>query len=147
MKTEFTTILKGKLEGPTGIEVSETAIQELNAGKKPGVIVTVNGYTYLSTVAVMKGNYMIAFSSAHRKNSGIKAGDSLQVTLELETTPRIVETPELLAATLKKNQLVETFEKLAPSKRKEFARQVNDAKTDDTKIRRIAKIIDILGAM
>jgi len=144
MKTHFSTTLAGKKEGPTGIVVPESAIQELNAGKKPGVKVTVNGYEYLSTVAVMKGKYMISFSSAHRTASSIQAGDTIDVTLELELSPRLVEIPPALLTALQKSKLLKTFEGLAPSKRKEFARQVNEAKSEETRMRRIEKIIGLL---
>lgn len=127
----------------TGIEVPPEIIAELGSSKKPPVVVTVNGYTYPNTVAVMDGRYMISFSKAHRDASGIKGGDPIEVTLELDETPRTVEVPaDLIAALSAKAGAVAAFEKQAFSKRKEFVRQVEDAKTQETRERRIAGIVD-----
>jgi hypothetical protein len=142
MKTSFKTTLAGNPEGPTGIEVPPASIAALGTSKKPAVNVTVNGYVYQSTVAVMGGKFMIPFSSAHRTASGIKAGDKIAVTLELDTAPRTVEIPpDLLAALSKKASLKAAFDALAPSKRKEYVRQVVEAKAQETRERRIAKIV------
>jgi uncharacterized protein YdeI (YjbR/CyaY-like superfamily) len=84
-------------------------------------------------------------SKAHRAASGLKGGDAVEVTLELETTPRTVEVPADLARALAKAKLSKVFEGQAPSKRKEFVRQVEEAKTAETRERRIAKIIAQLG--
>ena len=84
---------------------------------------------------------MIPLSAAHRTSSGLKGGDPITVTLELDTASRDVELPKELAAALEKAKLMPAFEKSAPSKRKEFVRQVTDAKTEETRERRIEKIV------
>ncbi len=146
-KTSFKTNVAGKEGSPTGIEVPAANIAELGTSKKPAVKVNVNGYSYQSTVAVMGGKFMIPLSAAHRAASGLKAGDKIAVTLELETEPRMVEIPEdLLAALSKRASLKAAFDKLAPSKRKECVRQVVEAKAQETRERRIAKIIADLSA-
>lgn len=126
----------------TGIEVPPEIIESLGAGKKPPVKVTLEGgYTYRSTVAVMGGAFMISFSSDHRKASGIKGGDTLEVDLELDTEPRIVEVPADLAAALAAIPGArEKFDALATSSRKEFVRQVEEAKSQETRDRRVATI-------
>jgi hypothetical protein len=144
MKTSFKTNIK-QSGNNTGIEVPAANIAELGSSKKPGVKVTVSGYSYASTVAVMGGKFMIPLSKAHRAASGLKGGDAVEVTLELETTPRTVEVPADLARALAKAKLSKVFEGQAPSKRKEFVRQVEEAKTAETRERRIAKIIAQLG--
>jgi hypothetical protein len=146
MATTFNTTLKGEKTGPTGIEAPAAQIEALGGGKKPAVKVTVSGYSYRSTVAVMGGKYMIPFSAEHRKASGINAGDKISVTLELDTEARVYDVPEALAAALKRAGLRAKFDAAAPSKRKEFVRQVNEAKAEDTRDRRIAKIIETLSA-
>lgn len=140
MKTTFTTTIKA-VGNNTGIEVPAKNIAELGESKKPAVKVNVGNYSYPSTVAVMGGKFMIPLSKAHREAAGLKAGDKVTVTLELETTPRTVDVPDDLAKALTKAKLKEAFEKLAPSKRKEFVRQVVEAKAQETRERRIEKII------
>jgi hypothetical protein len=120
-------------------------ITELGESKKPAVKVLIGNYSYPSTVAVMGGKFMIPLSKAHRGASGLKANDKVTVTLELGTTPRTVDTPIDLVAALNKANVKKTFDQLAPSKRKEFVRQVEDAKTQETRSRRIEKIIMSLG--
>ncbi|MBS1702273.1 MAG: DUF1905 domain-containing protein [Armatimonadetes bacterium] len=142
----FKTTLAGTADGPTGIVVPPEIIDALGQGKKPAVALTVNGYAYRTTVGVMGGTFMIPFSSDHRAKSGLKAGDAIEVVIEFDDKPREVEVPDSLADALAANGLREKFDKLAPSKRKEFVRQVNDAKAEDTRQRRIDKIVaDLQG--
>jgi hypothetical protein len=143
MKTTFNNKLLG-MGNNTGIEVPASNIAELGSSKKPAVKINVNGYKYSSTVAVMGGKHLIAFSAAHRKASGLNAGDDITVTLELETEPRGIEMPDDLGQALDKAGTRAAFDKLAPSKRKEFVRQIIDAKTEETRVRRLAKILESL---
>jgi hypothetical protein len=76
-----------------------------------------------------------------REASGAKAGDTLNVTLELDDGYRQVDVPPALYEALKTSHLEKTFHDLIYSKRKEYARQVAEAKADDTRTRRIEKII------
>ncbi|MGL4612036.1 MAG: YdeI/OmpD-associated family protein [Trueperaceae bacterium] len=140
MTTTFTTNIKA-IGNNTGIEVPAKNITELGESKKPAVKVNVSNYSYQSTVAVMGGKFMIALSKAHREAAGLKAGDKVTVTLELETTPRTVDVPDELAKALSKAGVRKTFDALAPSKRKEFVRQVIEAKAPETRERRIEKIV------
>lgn len=145
MKETFTTIIK--IDGNnTGIEVPPEIIAKLGSSKKPPVIVTVAGYTYRNTVAVMDGLFMISLSKANREAAGVKGGDQVEVTLELDEQPRTVEVPtDLIAALSAKAGAKAAFDKLAFSKRKEFVRQVEEAKTQETRDRRIAGIVAKLG--
>ena len=140
MKTTFTTNITA-VGNNTGIEVPAKNMAELGENKKPAVKVNVSGYSYPSTVAVMGGKFMIALSKAHREAAGLHAGDKVEVTLELETTPRTVQVPNDLAKALTQAGAKKTFDALAFSKRKEFVRQVEDAKTQETRERRIEKTI------
>lgn len=142
MKTTFLTTLQ-QAEGmnATGIQVPDEAVAALGKGKRPPVIVTVNGYTYRSTVASMGGVFMIGFAAEHRQASGIQAGDTIEVTLELDEAPRTVELPADLAAALESAGVRAAFDGSAPSKRKEFVRQVEEAKSEETRQRRIAKVV------
>ena len=65
----------------TGIQVPEEVVEALGAGRRPAVKVTVNGYTYRSTVAVMGGACMISLSAEHRA----AGGEEVEVNLELDT--------------------------------------------------------------
>ena len=117
----------------------------LGAGKKPAVRVTVNGYAYRSTVATIDGKSMVGFSAAHRAASGLAGGDEVEVVIELDAAPRVVEVPPDLQAALDAEPLArETFERLSNSMKGYHVTQVLDAKTDETRQRRIAKSISVL---
>jgi Bacteriocin-protection, YdeI or OmpD-Associated/Domain of unknown function (DUF1905) len=142
MRFETTMTLVGN---NTGIEVPPEVIEALGAGKKPPVKVTVNGYEYRNTVAVMGGKYMISFSSDKRAATGIEGGDPIVVDLELDTAPRTVEVPDDLAAALDATPGArEAFDRLAPSHKKAHVTAVESAKAPETRQRRIAKAIESL---
>lgn len=130
----------------TGIPVPPEVLEALDAGKRPAVKVTIKGYSYRSTVGAMDGQSLIPFSAAHREASGLKGGDKVEVTLELDTAPRTVEVPKDLAAALKKAGVQAAYDASAPSAKKEFVRQVESAKAADTRQRRIDKIVETLKA-
>ncbi|MFC8700237.1 YdeI/OmpD-associated family protein [Streptomyces parvus] len=126
----------------TGIEVPESVVEALGAGKRPPVNVTVNGYVYRSTIAPMGGQYLIPFSSDKRKATGIGGGDAIEVELTLDTAPRTVEPPEDLAAALAATPgAAEAFAALAPSRQKAYVTSVEGAKAQETRERRIAKAV------
>ncbi len=144
MGTTFDTVILG-FGNNTGIEAPATNLAELGAGKRPPVVVTVGEYSYRSTVGVMGGRTLIPLSKAHRDASGLKAGDAVTVTLTLDDGPRPVDVPRELRAALDAARLSEKFEALSYSKRKEFVRQVSDAKGEDTRARRVEKVLAALS--
>jgi hypothetical protein len=130
----------------TGIPVPEEVIEQLGSGKRPLVRVTLNDYTYRSAVASMDGKYLVSLSKANREAAGVKGGDATDVTIELDLEPRTVEVPPDLKSALTDAGVLEAFEKAAPSMKKEYVRQVEEAKAQATRERRIAKIVDKLSA-
>ena len=140
----YDTVILG-LGNNTGIEVPDEVIAQLGSGKRPPVRITVQGYRYQSTVAVMNGQSLISLSKAHREAAGLAAGDPVTVTLELDDAPRTVDVPTELAAALQAAGLTEKFAGLSFTRRKEYARSVAEAKAEATRDRRIAKVIDELG--
>ena len=147
MAERFTTTLQ-QAEGlnATGIQVPSEIIAALGTQKRPKVKLSLNDYTYRTTVAPFGDVFMIPVSQEHRAAAGLKPGDEVEVTIELDLEPRTVEVPEDLAAALSaKAGATEAFEGLAYSKRKEFVRQVNEAKAQETRTRRIANIVAQVG--
>jgi hypothetical protein len=145
--TFTTTLLKDESLNATGIEVPAEVVAALGKGKKPPVVVTVNGFTYRSTVAVMGSAFMLPLSQERRSAAGVEAGDEIEVTLELDTEPRTVEVPDDLAAALaEKPGARAAFDALSYSARKEYVRQVESAKAAETRSRRIASIVEKTGS-
>ncbi len=130
----------------TGIDMPEAIVEKLGAGKRPKVCVTLNGYTYRSAVFFMGGKFMLPLAQQHRDAAGVKGGDKVEVTLELDTAPREVEVPNDLAAALKKAGLTKDFAALAFTHRKEHVRAVEEAKARETRLRRIEKTVAMVRA-
>lgn len=129
----------------TGIQVPEDVVEALGSGKRPAVTVTVNGYTYRSTVAVMGGEYLLSVSAEHRAGAGVAGGDEVDVEVELDTAPREVTVPaDLTVALDAEPEARRTFDGLSYSKKSWHVLQVEGSKTDETRQRRIAKSVDIL---
>jgi hypothetical protein len=147
MKTSFsTTVVKDSEVNATGIQIPAECIAALGAGKKPKVIVSLKDFTYRTTVAVMGGEFWVPLSQERREAAGVQAGETLEITLELDTEPRTVEVPEDLAAALAQaGGAAAAFDALSYSARKEHVRQVESAKAQETRSRRIAGIIEKLG--
>ena len=89
---------------------------------------------------------MISFNPEHRKAAGVQGGEEANVTLELDLEPRTVEIPTDLKDALIKANALDAFEKSAPSMKKEYVRQVQEAKAQETRERRITKIAEKLSA-
>jgi len=141
-----TTLLQAKGMNATGIEIPAGIVEGFGQGKRPKVILTVKGHTYRSTVAVMGGMYMIGVPAEHREAAGVKAGEKIEVRLELDTAPRIIEVPKDLAAALKKAKITGAFDKLSYTHRKEHVRAINEAKAPETRQRRVDRCVEMLKA-
>jgi hypothetical protein len=129
----------------TGIVIPADVLEALGAGKKPPVKMSVNGYSYRSTVATVNGRPMVGFSAAHREASGLKGGDDVDVDIELDAAPRVIELPPDFAAALAAEPRAQaTFDKLSNSVKGYHVSQVVGAKTDETRQRRIEKSIAVL---
>jgi hypothetical protein len=115
---------------------------ELGAGKKPAVLVTVNGHTYRSTVATMGGRFLLPVSAEHRTAAGVAAGDPVEVDVELDVEPRTVEVPADLAAALDVDPEVRRrFDALSYSLQRRHVLAVDGARTDATRERRVAGVL------
>ena len=126
----------------TGIEVPAEIVAAIDAGKRPPVIVNVNGYEYRSTVAPMGGKYLLPFSAERRGESGIHGGDPIDVELTLDTSPRTVEVPDDLQSAINSSATAAAaWEKLSYTHRKENVRSVLDAKKAETRKRRVAAVV------
>jgi hypothetical protein len=131
----------------TGIVVPESVIERLGAGKRPPVVVNVNGYEYRSTVAVMGGEYLIGFSAAHRAATGLQGGDPIRVSLEIAADPRAVDMPADFSAALDAHESARRFfDGLPNSLQRYHVDNINAAKTPETRQRRIDKAVTLFRA-
>ncbi len=143
MKFEASIDLNGKTA--TGIEVPPDVVTALGSSKKPAVNVTINGYTYRSTVATMGGRFLIPVSADVRKNARVAAGERVEVELQLDNTPREVIVPDDLQVALDADDEAKRFfEGLSYSNRRRVVMPIEEAKTAETRQRRIEKSVEKL---
>lgn len=143
MRFQSTIELGGKTA--TGLEVPPQIVADLGGRKRPAVRVTINGYTYRSTVASMGGRFMLPLSAEHREGAGVAAGDQVDVDLELDSDPRTVDVPDdLQAALAAPPEARRSFDELSYSEQRRHVVSVMEAKTPETRARRIGKVVDSL---
>jgi antitoxin component of MazEF toxin-antitoxin module len=111
------------------------------------VVATVNGYTWRTSVARMGDEFLLGLPKAVRQEAGVKAGDEVDVAIQLDAAPREVEVPEALAAALAADpQAKASFEHMAFTHRKEYARWVAEAKQEETRQRRVQRALEMIRA-
>jgi hypothetical protein len=143
----FHTIIELGGKTATGMRVPDEVVEALGAGKRPAVAVTINGYTYRSTIAPMGGVFMIPVSAAVREAAGVAAGDEVAVDLELDTAPREIEIPPDFQAALDADpEAKSVFERLSYSNKRQHTLSIEGAKSAETRQRRIEKAIGTLRA-
>jgi uncharacterized protein DUF1905/bacteriocin resistance YdeI/OmpD-like protein len=142
---KFRTTVEQAGKTATGIQIPDEVVESLGAGKRPPVRVTINGYTYRSTVASMGGRFMVGVNAQNREAASVAGGDTVDVDIELDTAPREVTLPPDFAKALKKDaRAKETFEGLSNSNKGWHVQSIEGAKTDETRQRRIAKSVAAL---
>ncbi|MGY1740957.1 MULTISPECIES: YdeI/OmpD-associated family protein [unclassified Blastococcus] len=126
----------------TGIEVPDELVAELGAGRRPPVLVDLDGHEYRTTVGVMGGVCMVSVSAAVRAATGLGAGDPVRVTLTVADTPREVVVPDDLAAALAADETAGAFfATLSNSLQRHHCDNVTGARTPETRQRRVEKAV------
>lgn len=145
MSVTYETVVIGE-GNHASLLIPEWVLEKLQTNKRAPLRVTINGHTYQSTAVGVAGECRVVFPSAERLAAKAVAGETVQVTLELDSGYRSVDMHPELDVALASADLVDVFANLSYSKRKEYARQVNEAKAEDTRKRRIEKVIEGLAA-
>jgi hypothetical protein len=135
--------------GPAAaVVLDDTQVAAVGEGaKRFPVVATVNGYTWRTSVARMGGESLVGLNRQVRETAGVAAGDTVDVVLVLDREPREVDVPDDLAAALAADaQAKATFDAMAFTHRKEYARWIAEAKRDDTRQRRLSQAIEMIRA-
>jgi len=126
----------------TGVEVPDEVMQALGPKGRPPVTITINGHTWRSRVAAMRGQHLIGISAANRAAAGIKEGDIIEIDVEIDAAPREVAEPADLAAALDDcPQARASFDRLPFGLRQKHVRTIEEARSTDVRERRIGKLI------
>jgi hypothetical protein len=138
----------GRLESDQGacfIRVPPEALAALGPAKRVPVKVTLNGYTYRTTIAVYGGKSYLGVRREVREAAGVAAGDLLTVGLEYDAEPRMVDLPDALRAALEADPAgAAAFEKLSYTRKRELVQWVTGAKRAETQRRRMEEAMAIL---
>ena len=142
---EFPAVLQLHGKTATGIAVPAQVVESLGTSKRPAVRVTINNYTYRTTVAARGDAFLVPVSAEHRTAAGISAGDKLDVDIQLDDQPREVVIPADLAKALKPDATAKHFfDGLSYSHRRSYVMWIEDAKKAETRERRVAKALEML---
>ncbi|MCW6008882.1 YdeI/OmpD-associated family protein [Micromonospora sp. CPCC 205371] len=128
-----------------GLEVPPDVVQALGGGARPPVTITVNGHSWKSRIAIMRGRHLLGLSNANRRAAGVAIGDEVEVELELDTEPRVVVEPADFARALDADPVARAaYDNLAYTQKREHVRAIESAKKPETRRRRIEKAIATL---
>ena len=130
-----------------GLEVPAEVVEELGGGARPRVTITINGHSWQSRLAIMRGRHLLGLSNANRRAADVATGDEVEVELELDTEPRVVVEPPDFVRALDDDPVARAaYDGLSDSRRREHVRAIESAKRPETRRRRIEKAIATLRA-
>lgn len=134
--------------GPAAaVILTDEQVASLGGAKTPQVTYVVHGQSVEGRVGRMGGENLLGMNKAVRAQLGVQAGDEIDIEISLDAAPRSYEAPPALASALDAEPKAKAaWAKLAPSRQKEFARSVSEAKQESTRGRRVAKVIETLTA-
>jgi len=142
---QFRAVIEQSGKTATGITVPDEIVAALGGGKKPAVTLTLKGYTYRTSIATVGGSSMVGVSADVRAAAGVQGGDEVDVDIALDNAPREVVVPADFAAALSGEPAAQaTFDRISYSEKRWFVLGIEDAKTPETRERRIVKAIERL---
>jgi len=143
-KTFTTEVLQQEGSTATGIEVPFDPKEAFGKVRAP-VRVTIGSHTFRTTVFRMSGLTFFPLNKQNRTAAGVSAGERVEISMELDTTPRTVTPPPELKAALKADsELAKAWDELSYTAQRENAEAIEGAKRPETKARRLAKTLDLL---
>ena len=106
------------------------------------VKVSLNGYSYRSTIASMGEGPCLPLRRSHREAAGLQGTETLRVTLELDEEKREVEAPADLVKALKAAPPCwDRWRKLSYTHQREHVDAILEAKRPETRLRRIERAV------
>lgn len=108
---------------------------------------TINDHFFQQTLVPVKGEgYRLYVNGPMMKGADVVLGDTASFIIEQDTLERNknVPMPRQLKKELEKNKLLPVFEQLAPYRKKEICRYLNNLKTEDSLTKNIDKIVRVL---
>lgn len=113
-------------------------------GRVP-VVLSIDGKRFRRSLSRYAGEYMMVFNAELRDATGYRAGDTIQITIERDIDPRVVELPNDVSDALDAAGLRDAWNAWSYSHQKEDMAWIDDAKRPETRQKRIAKLIEVLS--
>ncbi|MFD7559432.1 MULTISPECIES: YdeI/OmpD-associated family protein [unclassified Streptomyces] len=128
-----------------GLEVPPEVVAALGEGSRPPVTITIEGHSWRSRIALLRGRHLIGLSHANREAAGVEIGEEVEVEVELDTEPRVVVEPADFARALDEDPAARAaYDGLTYSRKREHVRAIESAKKPETRQRRIEKAVAAL---
>ena len=128
-----------------GLEVPPEVVEALGGGKRPAVTITINGHSWKSRMAIMRGRYLLGLSNANRQAAGVATGDQVEVEVEIDAEPRVVAEPADFARALDADPVARAaYDRLSYGHKREHVLAIESAKKPETRRRRIDKALAML---
>jgi hypothetical protein len=142
---KFRTVLVQQGKSATGIEVPDDVIAALDAGSRFPVKVTIGQYSYRGTLTPYRGKNLISLSAENRAGAGVEGGQEIDVDVEVDTEPRVVEVPAELRTVIDADPAASAFfETLSFTNQRAYVTWVESAKQEATRNARLAKVVEYL---
>ncbi|MBU0508564.1 YdeI/OmpD-associated family protein [bacterium] len=145
-KQQFTAKLVSSGPGGVYIEIPFDVEKEYGARGRVPVKATFDGEPYRGSIFPYGGVHLLLVLKAIRQKLDKDVGDSVRVTLELDTQTREVKLPDDFRKALGKNKKAKTvFEDFSYNHRREYVMWIESAKQAETRARRIAKAVEMIA--
>ncbi len=145
MQHRFTAEILGETSGGAHVVIPFDARAAFGSARAK-VVVTFDRHPYRGSISPMGGQSLLLLRKDVQEAIGRGPGDTVEVTVSLDTEPREVEVPDDFAAALDGAGVRERFERMAFTHRKEYARWILEAKRPETRERRIRKAAEMIAA-
>lgn len=141
----FTWTLESQGGNNTGFIVPNDVVRGFGRGRRVPIAVRIGDYRYRTTIVSMGGRFLFGVNAQQRNDTGLRAGDVVEVTIEVDDAPREVEVPPALQAALDADPAAKAaWDRLSYTNRKEHSRSIAEAKADQTRARRLEKTLAAL---
>lgn len=140
-----------KLQGMNGMETAMFCVpfdvqEAFGTRARVPVCGTINGHPYRRSIMNMGSGHMMVVNRELREGANVKAGDTVEIVMQRDTAPRVVEVPpDLKRALAGSKKAKELFDKLSYTHQREYVRWITDAKREETRKGRIERSIEMLN--
>jgi hypothetical protein len=142
----FRALLGGEAQASLPVIEVPFDVKRVFGKARAPVVITINGFSFRSTVAVYGGKSLVGIRKECRVAAKVKIGQMVEITLRSDDAPREVELPEDFAAAIKSRKGAAGWAKLSYTARKEHVEAIESAKKPETRARRIERALSMLEA-